>query len=812
MKICEKGLEMDYKKILEEHIKIVNKLRQIDILNELNDKSDIDLSEDEIDSLIKLSSLLSLEEKYHEPSYEISSKLFKNFYEKYENLHNAIYITLSRLGNFPNRELIKEYGFRDNTIDNLALIFEILSRENDNEIYINNEKILLTDFQKQFYEFLSKEKKFSISAPTSAGKSFIFQLSILNLFKEDNSKKVAFIVPTRALIIEFSHKMRSIFKKYNLNIDIRTLPLMKEEKDEGVLYIFTQERLNILLDEGDVNLDVVFIDEAQEIQGNRGVVLQNSVEKLIEKNPEVKLFFASPLIKNPEIFNRIFNFNETKKFTSTVSPVGQNIIFASSIKNKTNKAKIELYKNDEYIPITTLDLDFKFRKKLGKVVDFSIFITKEDDQTIIYSNTPSEAEDNALNLSKKLEIIEDVEIESLIEYIKEDIHPDYSLIKCLKKGVAFHYAHMPSNIKVKIEDLASKGKLKFICCTSTLLQGVNLPAKNIVIYKPKSGRSKQMKRSDFLNLIGRAGRLKKEFNGNIWCIDTQEWENDIYSGEKLQEISSFYENALIKNMDELIKTAKNPDIQNDYEVVFGKFYVDVIIEGKTPIDTNELLEISNNIERKLPDEIYKKHYSLHPEKLNRLYQYLNKLSNFDNILPQRIYSKGNNLKNIIKIIDKYLLNIDNNSYKFTSNMINKWTHNSILRDIILDYHKYNKKSKISQSIKEVLETIEKKIRYKYVLYTSAYVDILKYVLQEKNFPLDTDNLPNLPLYLEVGSGTKEIINLISLGLSRNTSIKLYKLQVVDCDDIVECYQNLKNINIDNLELPYILKEEIKKIL
>jgi replicative superfamily II helicase len=810
---------MNYKQIYQDNLTIIDKLRKIDILNELDFSCDENLGEVEITKLMQLASLFSLENEYYEISYEITTKLFKNFYEKYPSLNDFAYSILSRVGNFPNRELLEKYGFNGNSIKNFKLLSEIFTRETDNKIFINNKKFLLTDFQKKFYETLLNKDKFSISAPTSAGKSFIFQRAIIAKFLNNIEQNIVFIVPTRALIIEFSKNMRKLIKEYNVDVEIRTLPILKENDTKKILFILTQERLNTLLsdNENQLEIDVLFVDEAQEIQNNRGVILQNTVEKFLAKFPNASLYFASPLIKNPNLFNKMYNFSISDYSIEDFSPVGQNIIFVSSISGKTFEVKIDLFKNKRYIEITKETLNFKFRGK-AQIIDFSIFITKDDEQTIIYSNTPDVAEKNALLLARKLDVTQDDEINNFIEYIKEDIHPNYSLIECLKKGVAYHYSYMPSNVKVKIEDLANRGKLKFICCTSTLLQGVNLPVKNIVVYKPKAGKYNKMKRSDFLNLIGRAGRLQKEFNGNIWCIEIKDWEDEIYKGEKLQEIKPYYEEALLNNTQSIIKVAKEEKLDKEekkksFDTVFGKFFVDEVIDKNNIYNLRELKEEVSKIDLILSTEIYKKHYSIHPNGLNRLYNALKQEENLYDFIPKPIFSEGigDNLRNIIQIINKEMLKIENNSYKFLANMIRQWIHNNLLKDIIINHHNYYENNKISTSIKEVLEAIEKKIRFKYVLYTAAYINILKIVLEEKN--LQIENIPNLPLCLESGTGDPIILNLISLGLSRNTSIRLKNLNIVnDCENIKDCYEVLKQINIDNLNLPYILKEEILSIL
>ena len=61
-------------------------------------------------------------------------------------------------------------------------------------------------------------------------------------------------------------------------------------------------------------------------------------------------------------------------------------------------------------------------------------------------------------------------------------------------------------------------------CTSTLLEGVNLPAKNIFIFSNAIGNSK-FSDVDFWNLAGRAGRFSKELSGNIICVRIEDKKN-----------------------------------------------------------------------------------------------------------------------------------------------------------------------------------------------------------------------------------------------------------------------------------------------
>src|SRR5207248_5704561 len=59
--------------------------------------------------------------------------------------------------------------------------------------------------------------------------------------------------------------------------------------------------------------------------------------------------------------------------------------------------------------------------------------------------------------------------------------------------------------------------LRFLVCTSTLIEGVNTKAKNVVIYDDKINKS----RIDFFtfnNIKGRSGRMMQHFIGHVYLF------------------------------------------------------------------------------------------------------------------------------------------------------------------------------------------------------------------------------------------------------------------------------------------------------
>lgn len=82
---------------------------------------------------------------------------------------------------------------------------------------------------------------------------------------------------------------------------------------------------------------------------------------------------------------------------------------------------------------------------------------------------------------------------------------------------------------MRIEKLFKDEKITAMFCTSTLVEGVNLPADNLFITSYYSGRA-QMTDVDFRNLVGRVGRIQYNLSGNVFMIsdETRNNKQDVY--------------------------------------------------------------------------------------------------------------------------------------------------------------------------------------------------------------------------------------------------------------------------------------------
>lgn len=111
----------------------------------------------------------------------------------------------------------------------------------------------------------------------------------------------------------------------------------------------------------------------------------------------------------------------------------------------------------------------------------------------------------------------------------------YYLAELVSKGVAYHIGYLPASIRQRIERLFHEGAITAIFCTSTLVEGVNLPADNLFITDFKNGLS-HMSAIDFRNLIGRVGRLEYNLYGNVFLVAINEKASEKYVSRLQEEI------------------------------------------------------------------------------------------------------------------------------------------------------------------------------------------------------------------------------------------------------------------------------------
>lgn len=488
-----------------------------------------------------------------------------------EVFSRACYILQSRSGNLITSAHIPKI-FNKETNAHLGdygtlLNFELAAnRAILQHTFSDETEIFFTKFQKSLWESLTDRKNIAISAPTSAGKSHIIKKYIYELVGT-NCRTIFFIVPTKALINQVSNNLKFDLKD---KAHVLTTYIPTDFIDEkSIIYVLTPERcLKFLQDTKSVKKpDLVFVDEVHNVEdSSRGAKFENVIYRLINKFPLTQFVMAGPFIDNlSESLKKICNIDLVDHKTLS-TPVFQ-IKAALTFYPKDKSAKYKIASPSGNVLSGTIKLKrtlySKVKSNKGDALEVIADLFPHDDNNIYYAPKKSSAEKWASKIapmiaSKNPNIVDgaDERIKDLISFLEEEVHPNYSLIRNLRLGVAYHHAGLPDIARQEVEELYINSSIRNIVCTSTLLQGVNLPADRLIVISPKVNNN-DMTDFSFLNLIGRAGRANTKLFGEIYCIDVKEdeWAEDKLTKEKSKTVESSTSLFLRKNERELPKMA-----------------------------------------------------------------------------------------------------------------------------------------------------------------------------------------------------------------------------------------------------------------
>lgn len=299
--------------------------------------------------------------------------------------------------------------------------------------------------------------------------------------------------------------------------------------------------LYLLISNPSLEVDYLFVDEAHKLSGknSRGPFYYKVVDMLLQKEKKPHFIFASPNIPNPQVYLRLMNeaieSSDESKLATTYSPVVQIKFLMDLINNNISVYNERTNHRIQIASIKKSDVTLNDMLLLFEGENLRLPPEKRS-QTIVYYNGRAKAIAAARSFAESRGILDknDPELDSLSKDIMQEVHGDYYLASMIKKGVAYHIGYLPASIRTRIEDLFQKGNITIMFCTSTLLEGVNLPADNLFITDNKIFRRK-MNPVDFRNLIGRVGRISYNLYGNVFFVSDEKSVSSESYIEMLQE-------------------------------------------------------------------------------------------------------------------------------------------------------------------------------------------------------------------------------------------------------------------------------------
>lgn len=727
--------------------------------------------------------------------------------EKYD-LRKIIVKFLSRIG-YPTSAIICDENFdRDNceftVLD--SYIDEITTTINqlNNEIVVGERKYLLTNFQKKIWDSMDNDKILGISAPTSAGKSFVILLKIVNRLLTENID-VVYIVPTLSLLNQVMEDFNRELKSNGVeNYWITSSFDGKEVKDRKNIYVMTQEKAIAAFDNFEVPFAKKMILVADEIQNierieedsdQRAKILFDTLVEFRYKGNVDKIIISGPRIEEiDKVGESIFGI-ETINHMTNISPV---LNLTYSIKKKDKRYFLKQYcvltKNPLVIEVENTNLIKCYGKKKynNDYLEYLNFIIKKigkNTQNIIFAPTSSIAR----KIAVALEFPETKYNSELVEYYRNSVSENYSLCETLKKGVAYHHGKLPLHVRRTLEIAIANKYVSNVVCTTTLLQGVNLPAQNIFIRNPhlytrKTSEAVELTNYEMANLRGRAGRLLKDYVGRTFVMDedafveTEGYEQIELFEDESKELPTGYEQKFQEYKLEIEDALKNDKIVDEtmkkYGYIISYIRQSILRYGKgskcrlenvgIKLTEKQVDEIILNLKNlSIPKEICYKNRYWDPFVLEKIY------TDFNLIIPNSPTEKGakNKLDKILKwlrdkeetafMYKKYIPSLFQNG-RLRSTMLSlgiQWSKGIKLYDIFND-DRY-KGDRGTEKIDETIELLQQTISFYLPL-------LLKPIYDIKN--------PDSCFLVCMQLGTINNITraMIEMGIPRETSLYLFE--------------------------------------
>lgn len=391
-----------------------------------------------------------------------------------------------------------------------------------------------------------------IQMPTSAGKTRATELILRSGFLADRFSLAVMVCPFRSLCHDIRRDMAYAFTGDNVVVKEATDSFqedlaVEELFDHKTILIVTPEKLLYLLrrtPELAEQIGLVVYDEGHQFDsGARGVtyeLLLTSLKLLLD--PETQVVLISAVIANaPRIAEWLLGDADLVVDGTGLLPTSRSIAFASwrhplgrlEYVDPLDPEDVEFFvprviEKSALEPRSKKSNEFP-REKSGASVGLylglklvpngsvALFCGRKDTAAKICEDA-ADLFERTDGFDKPLDVSDANEVEEIAALLARNLGEGAPASRAAALGIFPHHASVPHGLRLSIEYAMKVNLVRFVVCTSTLAQGVNLPIKYLIVTGVNQGKDRILVR-DFHNLIGRAGRAGMYTEGSVIFAD-----------------------------------------------------------------------------------------------------------------------------------------------------------------------------------------------------------------------------------------------------------------------------------------------------
>jgi superfamily II DNA/RNA helicase len=416
----------------------------------------------------------------------------------------------------------------------------------------------------------SARPSFCLRMPTSAGKTKIAELAIIEALARDTSMtaKCIYVAPYRALAIEVERTLSAALRPFGARVSEIYGGFDLTDRDTDLIadtqvLITTPEKLDAvmrlkpeLLD----NVSLVVMDEGH-LAGDgsgRGLRFETLITRLIRRfgRTACRYLFVSAVLPNVGDFAQWLGGSVDAQLVDTWRPTrlllgecqwnGRRVRVAyTQDADKTLDPKVFVPKLVEATPVQGIAGAGRRRNafphdRIEAFATTALTLTRYG-ATLVFVPQAQHVESTARQILEAKRMIAglaaagrwassppdpspaDPFLKDCLIAVRDELGPESGLIASVEAGIAVHHSRLPTRVRHAMEALIRNGTAKMIVATTTLGQGVNLPIRTVLVRGLQQGQSSVVDHPTFWNIAGRAGRATKENEGQVlFFIDETE--------------------------------------------------------------------------------------------------------------------------------------------------------------------------------------------------------------------------------------------------------------------------------------------------
>ena len=457
---------------------------------------------------------------------------------------------------------------------------------------------------------IEQKNRYVLTAPTSFGKTFL----VYEIIQKMQYKNVLLIFPAISLLSENYKRLYELdkFKDYSIH------SLSEEEfnPSEKNIFIFTPERFLSFMDSHrQLHFDFAFIDEVYKIDNSFIIDQETSGENERDTAYRLALEFICKLtddmlLAGPYMALPQADAQQKKSFNDFAKDNGFSFLRYNQFEIVSKEYKTIKGKHQYYID--KIPIEIGSVSKGQKIANIVQALSTPAENTIIYCGRKTDTETYAKYLlqdqplityfQEQCSVIESETYEIFLNHLQHTFGDDWIVVKALRGRIGIHHSLIPKYIQKEIINLFNNGALLCLFSTTTITEGVNTSAKNIIITSNKKG-IKPLRQFDAKNIAGRAGRFYQHYSGRVIDLNN-DFENIVNGQPEVLEHKNYDVNS--------------PKTDVDYQITKDKY-----LSGSEHRD-KETIE-SQIIASEIPADVFNCFRVVGPKDKLTLYGYISRM-------------------------------------------------------------------------------------------------------------------------------------------------------------------------------------------